>query len=551
MQIKWTKNIISLLLLAFIVSIPAPLTAEQQEMPWLTLDAPLQGAIESPRDVDWYRFNASAGSLYVIETYNLSLVMDTVLTLYYVDGKTVLAFDDDGGAEPLSSKIMYNFTEAGTYYVSVEHYDTELGTGSYTILLRKPRPPLLNLTVFDAFTGKAVSNATLRIYNVTDFKILSENRTDSEGLVAAKFDTRGYYLLVLAANGYHDVYGPLRVAWEGTFSVPVRMLPVLYTGSVNSSAFITGILAPSSNNTLRISLFNTNSTYSITLLNITVRFPWSGLYEGKWQGNLTITDGMPVTVAPRRAWNYSLTFTTPPDTRAYIDPTRWGSVEFHVKAQAWKLTAEVKEGVGIDVKQTLVTVYVDPSLQAEQGFATLIKGTAASPVSDPRTFAKLEELSSKVGGLDKRLESVQTLMEAMGSTLEDSKSRLKDIVSQLELSNKRLEDVRKSIDELSLGISTMGVRIGSLAAQMESTAVGLGKLSLQLSKLDEKVGIIDERFSKAIKEGNQLITTFYVSTQVALYVLAGILAILVVVNLFYLRRLLRRTVEQEGHIKAP
>ncbi|HIC88401.1 MAG TPA: hypothetical protein EYP04_03235 [Anaerolineae bacterium] len=72
-------------------------------------------------DEDWVKFSVSAGP-YIIETSNLGAASDTMLYLYDQDGSTELAQDDDGG-EGKASRIQYNFTTAGTYYVKVRHHD--------------------------------------------------------------------------------------------------------------------------------------------------------------------------------------------------------------------------------------------------------------------------------------------------------------------------------------------------------------------------------------------------------------------------------------------
>src|SRR5690606_15438002 len=49
-------------------------------------------------DQDWVRFSAVAGGTYTIQTSNLGVNSDTVLTLYDANGRTVLQRNDDAGS---------------------------------------------------------------------------------------------------------------------------------------------------------------------------------------------------------------------------------------------------------------------------------------------------------------------------------------------------------------------------------------------------------------------------------------------------------------------
>ncbi len=84
-------------------------------------------------DVDALVFTAVAGNTYVIET---SGSVDTYLTLIGTDGDTILAEDDDDGAE-YNARIVWTCTSAtaGVVYVEVEGYD-EYETGPYTVTMQ-------------------------------------------------------------------------------------------------------------------------------------------------------------------------------------------------------------------------------------------------------------------------------------------------------------------------------------------------------------------------------------------------------------------------------
>jgi hypothetical protein len=64
-------------------------------------------------DHDWMCFEATAGTDYVIETFNLGNSIDTYLALYDTSGLQ-LAEDDDSGQEELASSIRWTAQETGT-----------------------------------------------------------------------------------------------------------------------------------------------------------------------------------------------------------------------------------------------------------------------------------------------------------------------------------------------------------------------------------------------------------------------------------------------------
>lgn len=89
-----------------------------------------QGTIGAKGDVDWFKFQAVAGTTYVITT-QLGTLPDSVLNLYNSDGTTVLARNDDNGSS-LASRITWRATASETYYVVVGAYGN-VYTGGYTL----------------------------------------------------------------------------------------------------------------------------------------------------------------------------------------------------------------------------------------------------------------------------------------------------------------------------------------------------------------------------------------------------------------------------------
>ncbi|MDA0834523.1 MAG: pre-peptidase C-terminal domain-containing protein [Planctomycetota bacterium] len=88
------------------------------------------GAITFDGDADFFRVHLSAGKTYIFET-KLGTIGDTTLTLYAPDGKTALAFDDNGGLGR-ASRIIFTPQSGGTYYLSVRPYNFQ-DHGTYSL----------------------------------------------------------------------------------------------------------------------------------------------------------------------------------------------------------------------------------------------------------------------------------------------------------------------------------------------------------------------------------------------------------------------------------
>ena len=89
------------------------------------------GEIQTSEDVDWFKFQATAGQTYRVYT-ELCGLSDSVLYLYDQDGTTRLAYNDDvSWPEDPSSIIEWQAPESGIYYVKVDNYWAE--TGAYRL----------------------------------------------------------------------------------------------------------------------------------------------------------------------------------------------------------------------------------------------------------------------------------------------------------------------------------------------------------------------------------------------------------------------------------
>ncbi len=87
-------------------------------------------------DQDWLSFTTVAGTEYRIETTNLGINSDTILTLYDTDGTTVLDESDDYGNGNASS-IRFVPTSSGPYYARITPYNHLLfgADTSYDVVL--------------------------------------------------------------------------------------------------------------------------------------------------------------------------------------------------------------------------------------------------------------------------------------------------------------------------------------------------------------------------------------------------------------------------------
>ena len=89
------------------------------------------GEIETAGDIDFFRFVSTEGNLYDIDTSTLAGGMDSVIFLYAPDGTSIIANNDDCGS--LASCVTWTAPTADTYFVSVQHFSSGLGTYLLTI----------------------------------------------------------------------------------------------------------------------------------------------------------------------------------------------------------------------------------------------------------------------------------------------------------------------------------------------------------------------------------------------------------------------------------
>ena len=89
----------------------------------------IDGLVSELGDVDAFSFEAVGGTAYVLEVV-LESLEDSFLTLFDIDGLTLLADNDDFFAGSLASRISWTAPQSGTYYLAVAGVG---GTGSYRL----------------------------------------------------------------------------------------------------------------------------------------------------------------------------------------------------------------------------------------------------------------------------------------------------------------------------------------------------------------------------------------------------------------------------------
>ena len=110
----------------------APPPDDYIELPVIRV-SPIEATIAQPGEKDNYKFVAAEAEEYTIETGGRT---DVVMALYGPDSEDRLIKRDDDSGPGSNAKIVADLAP-GTYYVRVQHYNSESGTGSYTIKVKK------------------------------------------------------------------------------------------------------------------------------------------------------------------------------------------------------------------------------------------------------------------------------------------------------------------------------------------------------------------------------------------------------------------------------
>ena len=115
----------------------------------VTLNSVTAGDIEYDRDVDWFEFEAVAGTTYMFET-TLGSLADSYVTLYDQNGLFVA--DDDDGGTGYASRLVWNATSSGTYYIEARAYATTQ-TGTYQLAISEFGASAVPIAVGETVAG--------------------------------------------------------------------------------------------------------------------------------------------------------------------------------------------------------------------------------------------------------------------------------------------------------------------------------------------------------------------------------------------------------------
>jgi hypothetical protein len=149
--------------------------------------AAIGDGLYASRDVDLYRFEASAGQTVTLATERPAggTSMDTMLRLFDAAGNQ-LAIDDDSGPGVYSLISNFAITQTGVYYVGVSGYNNSAynpnipnsgsqgSTGDYTLTISKVSPTLrvLSTQLFDSGV-KILFNTPIQTSNLSLYDIQS------------------------------------------------------------------------------------------------------------------------------------------------------------------------------------------------------------------------------------------------------------------------------------------------------------------------------------------------------------------------------------------
>jgi hypothetical protein len=107
-------------------------------------------------DVDGARFRVKAGHWYDVHTYDLGRLVDTVLT---IEGAELFYQDDDGGSEPLTSRVCFEAPITGDLIITiVNSQDVYSTTQTYKLYAGEAAPPTPTATA--TFTPTPTSSPT-------------------------------------------------------------------------------------------------------------------------------------------------------------------------------------------------------------------------------------------------------------------------------------------------------------------------------------------------------------------------------------------------------
>ena len=124
---------------------PNDTLAQAQLLSSIGRDSPLSAAINTPGDVDWYKFQATAGRTYVMELFNVASSLGAwgyECGGYYGDGVGIRVYDQAGnlvvsscdayGAGNVHNYLSFTAGVTGVYYILVQP-NSKTAAGAYSL----------------------------------------------------------------------------------------------------------------------------------------------------------------------------------------------------------------------------------------------------------------------------------------------------------------------------------------------------------------------------------------------------------------------------------
>jgi hypothetical protein len=95
---------------------PDPYEPDELEPPWIANDELQERSFYPEGDVDYARFRVKAGHWYEVHTQDLGPLVDTILNIQVAG---INLEDDDGGSEPLASRLTFRATETTEALITI------------------------------------------------------------------------------------------------------------------------------------------------------------------------------------------------------------------------------------------------------------------------------------------------------------------------------------------------------------------------------------------------------------------------------------------------
>lgn len=178
----------------------------------LQIGSTVQGNLASRSDVNYFKFDATAGQKYTFQTA-LGSLYDSVLTLLGPDGQTVVSQNDDMAPGNRASAIIWQATHSGTYYLAVASYPgSPVGTYSLATSVAAVAPTLSPIadqtlsagaTVTLSLTGRDASGSTVSYSAQAGGNAVSLSLTANRLTIRAATNYSGSVKIAITASNGH------------------------------------------------------------------------------------------------------------------------------------------------------------------------------------------------------------------------------------------------------------------------------------------------------------------------------------------------------------